>query len=287
VAEPVTVVLVHRDQPVRCAATVSSFREQGVPVRFVIVDNGSEPEALGALRAAVPDAIFLEQGANTGFGPGANAGWRFWLDDPDGGEWAVVAPHDALPEPDCLRTLLDAAAERPRAGLASAEFGEPGRPVVDRYLGGVLGPSERRPGWERAGYPHGTLFIARRACLEEIGLFDERYFAYCEEADLGVRARRAGWEVGVVWGAVVDNPYVSNGAPAIDYLQLRNSLLLVREHFGRYAVTVRTLMAVYDTVLGLVWPRRRGMFFSLAARRRALADFLLGRYGAPPEHLLG
>src|SRR4051812_475939 len=80
-------------------------------------------------------------------------------------------------------------AGRVRAGLASAEYGDDGErlalPVVDRYFGGILAPTERRPGWEDAGHPHGTLLLARRACLEEIGLFDERYFAYCEEADLG------------------------------------------------------------------------------------------------------
>jgi N-acetylglucosaminyl-diphospho-decaprenol L-rhamnosyltransferase len=285
-SEPLTVVLVHRNQPQRCAATVEAFRAQDLPVRVVIVDNGSEPDSLAFIREAIDDVVILEQGANLGFGPGANAGLRFWLADPEASEWAVVAPHDALPMPGCLTTLVAAASERPRAGLACAEFGEPGKPVVDRYLGGVLGPSERRPGWEHAGYPHGTLLLARRACLEDVGLFDERYFAYCEEADLGVRARRAGWEVGVVWGAVVNNPYVGNRAPAIDYLQLRNSLLLVREHFGRYAVTVRALMAVYDTAISLVWPRRRGLFFSWPARRLAFADFARGRYGPPPEHLL-
>ena len=285
-SEPITVVLVHRNQPERCATTAARFRAQGMPVRLVIVDNGSEPDALASLRGGVSDAEILEQGANVGFGPGANAGLRRWLTDGNSGEWAVVAPHDALPMDGCLEALLAAACERPRAGLACAEFGEPGKPVVDRYLGGVLGPSERRQGWEHAGYPHGTLLLARRACLDEIGLFDERYFAYCEEADLGVRARRAGWEVGVVWGAVVKNPYVSNAAPAIDYLQLRNSLLLIREHFGRYAVAVRGVMAVYDTLVGLVVPRRRGPFFSWEARRLAFADFARGRYGPPPPHLL-
>jgi len=262
---------------------VEAFRAQGVPVRIVVVDNGSRPEALAFLSGL--DVI--ELGANTGFGPGANAGLRWWLEEPDGGEWAVVAPHDALPEPGCLKTMLDAVGARPWAGLACAEFGEPGRPVVDRYLGGVLAPSQRRPGWERAGYPHGTLMMARRACLEDIGLFDERYFAYCEEADLGVRARRAGWEVGIVWGAVVDNPYVGNPAPAIDYLQVRNSLLLIREHFGRYPAAIRMLMALFDTTVGAVCPRRRLPFFSLDARRRALIDFARGRFGAPPIELLG
>ena len=44
------------------------------------------------------------------------------------------------------------------------------------------------------------MLFARRGALEDVGLFDERYFAYCEEADLGLRAVAAGWEVGLVRG---------------------------------------------------------------------------------------
>jgi GT2 family glycosyltransferase len=154
--------------------------------------------------------------------------------------------------------------------------------VVDPYFGGILGARRETHGWEDAGHPHGTLMVVRRACAVDVGLFDERYFAYCEEADLAVRARRAGWEVGIVWGAEVVNPSLSLGTPIVEYLQLRNTLLLVREHFGRYKVTIRLLMAVGDTAYRWVQPSRRTAIFSARARALAMADFLRGRYGAPP-----
>jgi GT2 family glycosyltransferase len=157
--------------------------------------------------------------------------------------------------------------------------------VVDRYFGGILGPTDRRPGWEAAGHPHGTLLLARRACLEEVGLFDERYFAYCEEADLGERARRAGWEVGIVWGAVVRNPGMSSEVGVPEYLMLRNSLLLVRSHFGRYPAFIRFTMAAWGTVRGALRPDRRPPFWHLQGRRLAMRDFVRGRYGPPPEEL--
>jgi N-acetylglucosaminyl-diphospho-decaprenol L-rhamnosyltransferase len=271
VPQGLTVVLIHWNQPERCVRT-----------ELVVVDNGSDPAAVGHLRRELPAARLIELGRNTGFGPAANAGLRWWLDEGEG-DWAAIAPHDALPEPECLPRLLDAVAQRPQAGLASAEYGEPGKPVVDRYFGGILVDSERRPGWEDAGHPHGTLMLLRRQCLLDVGLFDERYFAYCEEADLGERARRAGWEVGVVWGAVVRNPSWSVGSAVADYLMLRNSLLLVRQHFGVYPVTIRFLMALGSTAVQLVSPSRRPPVFSPAARVRAMGDFLRGRFGPPPE----
>ena len=184
---------------------------------------------------------------------------------------------------------MAAAEERPAAGLASAEYGDDARlalPVVDRYFGGILAPTERRPGWEDAGHPHGTLLLARRACLEDIGLFDERYFAYCEEADLGVRARAAGWEVGIVWGAVVGNPGMSSDPGVPEYLMLRNSLQLVRDHSGRYPAFIRLCMALWRTAVGAAFPSRRTPFWDLRARRLALRDFLLGRTGPPPDEIL-
>jgi GT2 family glycosyltransferase len=282
---PLDVVIVHREQPERCARTVRSLLEQDVTVRITVVDNGSSPAALDRFGRQVPDVEVVPLGANRGFGPAANVGMRRWLER-GGGQWVAVAPHDAILEPGCLRRLLAAIDGRPRAGLASAVYANgPTKPVVDRYFGGILAPAERSAGWEPAGHPHGTLMMARRACLDEVGLFDERYFAYCEEADLGERARRAGWEVGVVWDAVVHNPSLSASTAVVEYLQLRNSLLLVRDHFGRYPAFIRLTMAIGDTVLRAVSPRRRTPIFSVPARCRAIVDFGRGRFGPPPDAL--
>ena len=248
-------------------------------MRILVVDNGSEPVPV------VEGAEVIATGANLGFGPGANVGLRRWLDDPDAGEWALVLPHDALPEPGCVERLVGAAAGRSRAGLASAEFGDAEVPVVDPYFGGITMRAERGDGWQSVDYPHGTMMLLRRACLEEIGLFDESYFAYCEEADLGVRARRAGWEVGMVWGAVVRNPHQSEPSASVDYLMLRNSLFLVRRHFGRYKAFIRFCMAVGTALWLAVRPSRRTPWYSFAARRMALRDFLRGRLGPPPPEL--
>jgi GT2 family glycosyltransferase len=124
--------------------------------------------------------------------------------------------------------------------------------------------------------------LVRRQLLDEVGLFDERYFAYCEEADLALRAADAGWETGLVRGAIVVNPDLGTRVSVIDYLQLRNTLLLVREHSGRYHATIRWLLAVGQLVAGLVSPARRGPYWDPRARVQALVDFPRGRYGPPP-----
>ena len=285
------VVIVHWNRADRCVATVARFLAQEVAggVRVVVVDNGSTPEQVGVLKAGLPDDVpLVALPRNRGFGPGANAGFRHVLDqpEPDDVPWVGLAPQDAEPAPDCLARMLDAVAPRPRAGLASADFGDGATPVVDPYFGGILAPAAVAEGWEPAGHPHGTLMLARRELLEEVGLFDERYFAYCEEADLALRAAAVGWETGLVRGARVRNPDTGTRVAAIDYLQLRNTLLLVREHFGRYKATIRWILGVLQLVGGLVRPSTRGPYYVAGARVQALVDHARGRYGPPPRRYL-
>ncbi|MCX7621026.1 MAG: glycosyltransferase [Acidimicrobiales bacterium] len=281
--------MVHWNQPERCAATLAAFARQGVAVEALVVDNGSRPllrRRLDEVVATAPlPASVLDQGRNTGFGPAANAGFRYWLREREG-EWVALAPHDALPDDGALDRLIELAEGRPRVGLACADVGDGQTPVIDPYFGGMTRPSSVQSGWEAADYPHGTLMIARRACLEEIGLFDERYFAYCEEADLGLRARRAGWEVGLARGVMVRNPTMRSGSPAVDYLMQRNTLLLVREHSGRYHAFIRLVISGIQLVRGLVQPSSRAWLFDARGRAWAMVDFLRGRYGPPPDHLL-
>ncbi|MEO7428333.1 MAG: glycosyltransferase [Acidimicrobiales bacterium] len=285
------IVILHWNRPERCVPTVRRFLADGVPggVRVVVVDNGSTPEALAEVRAGLPEGVeLIALPRNRGFGPGANVGFRHILahPHPDDGEWVGLAPQDAEPAADCLTRIMATVAERPRAGLACADFGDGATPVVDPYFGGILAPATVEEGWEPAGHPHGTLMLARRDVLEEVGLFDERYFAYCEEADLALRAADAGWETGLIRGAIVVNPDLGTRIAVIDYLQLRNTLLLVREHSGRYHAAIRYLLALGQLGAGLVATSRRGPYWDPRARVQALVDFPRGRFGPPPASIL-
>jgi GT2 family glycosyltransferase len=284
----VRVVLIHWDQPDRCADTVAAFRAQAVAVDLLVVDNGSTPASLERLRAVLADdpVEIVALGRNAGFGPAANVGFRRWLEW-ETGEWVAIAPHDALPAPDCLGRMLDALEPRPEVGLASADVGDGQTPVVDAYFGSITRPARVEVGFEPADYPHGTLLLARRACLDDVGVFDERYFAYCEEADLGLRAQAAGWEVGLVRGARVHNPQMGPGPgpDVVDYLMHRNTLLLVREHFGRYHAFIRFCVALLALARGPRPDERSTLLYAPRGRMLGLVDFLRGRFGAPPRRL--
>ena len=300
VTPPLRVVIVHWNQPEACLGTVARFGAQEVPVRITVVDNASRPSAVAELRAGLaevagfgPGALELvEAGANTGFGPGANIGLRQFLDRPGDGDWVALAPHDVEPFAGCLSAMLDAAGREPLAGLMCADVGDGMVPVIDPYFGGMTVPADpvpdpdAPPRWEEVDYPHGTLMLLRRAALDEVGVFDERYFSYCEEADLALRVRRAGWKVGLVRGARVQNLHLGSSVALVDYLQTRNTLLLVQEMSGWYHAWVRACITVVQVARGVRDPSTRPLVFDARARLRGLRDFVLRRFGPPPPDVL-
>jgi len=281
----VGVVIVHWNEPERCAETVRSFRDQGVPIRLLVIDNGSTLHNLAKLRSLCPDLDIKELGGNIGFGPGANRGLVEMLQGTPATHIAL-APHDALPAEGCLAQLCAALTVRPQAGAVCAEYG---RGSMQKYswarsISLPLSPAHT-PGWNDALFPHGTLTLFRRSCLEQVGVLDERYFAYLEECDWGFRAKAHHWEIGIIGGAVVRNPSRSAASPVVVYLNLRNSLLLVRDHSGVIPAIIRSVVIAFNTVILWFRPQSRQTTRSTAVRFRALRDFWFGRFGAPPADL--
>lgn len=288
-----TVVIVHWNQASVCAETVKRFHTDRNVRRVIVVDNGSTDDQLATLKAALPEVNvdLIEVGSNSGFGPGVNRGWERWLADLHGTEWVAVAPHDADPIEGTLDKLVDAAHagrayDGRRYGLLSADVGDGAAPFVDHVFGPITCPATSIDEIELVDYPHGTLMLASRTCLEKVGLFDERFFAYCEEADLGLRAQAGGFAVGLVRGARVVNPHVNTPSALVDYLQERNTVLLVAKHFGVAKAALRFGVMVWQLVRGIVQASSRGPYWNKRARRLAIIAVLKRTWGPPPGELV-
>jgi GT2 family glycosyltransferase len=123
--------------------------------------------------------------------------------------------------------------------------------------------------------------LLRRECLDQIGLFDERYFAYGDEHELGARAVRDGWKVGLVWGALVTNPETSTPSAWRNYLFARNSLLLVGTYYGRVPAVVRAIVILMNTLRPIFSQPPSEFLSSGKARLRGVRDYFRGRFGKP------
>ncbi len=278
-----SVVVVHRNQGTACRRTVADLRAQTAASHIIVVDNDSTEPHRDQVRY-LDDVEWIDSGANLGFGPGANVGLQRWLNEHTT-PWAVVMPHDARLGPTVLDDLVRSADGEGRVGLLCADVGDQARPTWDRFMGALPGAALSYGGFEPADYPHGTLLMINRQCANDVGLFSPEFFAYCEEADLGWRARAHGWQVGLARGVDVDNPGTSGSGAIVDYLKQRNTLYMTRQRFGRWPAVVRSGLLVVVTGIGEAFPSRRSPWFDARARIRGLRDAAAGRLGPPPPNL--
>ena len=176
----------------------------------VVVDNGSVDGTAQALAAGWPKVVVVGLPVNRGFAGGCNAGIVRST-----GSRVVLLNNDAEPDPDWLAELLavDAGAGPRSAAVTSKLVDHDGRLQDTGDLLTRWGQALQRGSGEldRGQYddaadvlsPCGGACLWRREALEQVGLFEETFFAYFEDLDLGLRARLLGWEVRFAPRAVV------------------------------------------------------------------------------------
>jgi GT2 family glycosyltransferase len=206
------------------------------PFEVIVVDNS------GAGRAHTEGTrarVIINQ-RNVGFGAAANQGFRATK-----ARYLVALNDDAVAHPRWLERLVTAAEARPQAGMCASEVRLAGSDLLDSagMLVAADGSSKQRGHRQRpsafefftdALLPSGSAALYRREMLDEIGLFDESFFLYCEDTDLGLRGRWAGWECAYVPGAVVEHRYshsAGRASPLKAYYVERNRLWTIVKNF--------------------------------------------------------
>jgi len=169
----------------------------------VVIDNGSD-DGTAEWLAAQPDLRVIRNAQNVGFAAACNQGIQA-----SKSPLIAVLNDDTQPEPRWLESLVSAmrAGDGRQVGACASLLLFAERPGVVQSAG--IAVDRAAIAWDRLrGYPAdaavvqraGEVFGAsagaalyRRAMLDEVGLFDERFFAYLEDVDLAWRAQRAGW----------------------------------------------------------------------------------------------
>jgi GT2 family glycosyltransferase len=182
----------------------------------------------------------IENDKNRGFGAAINQVYSRSISP-----YLAVLNDDAVASPRWLSALLDVVESRPDVGMCASQVRLLGSGQIDsagmligadgssKQRGHLRLPEEyRRP--EEVLLPSGSAALYRRAMLDEIGGFDEDFFLYCEDTDLGLRARWAGWKCLYAPEAVVDHAYSSTAgraSPLKAYYVERNRLFLTVKNF--------------------------------------------------------
>ena len=177
---------------------------------------------------------------NVGFGAAVNQVFRDTK-----ARYLATLNDDAVADPRWLKALVDVAEANPKVGMFAPCVMLAGTGTLDSagMLLAADGSSKQRGHGKspdefskltKAFFPSGSAALYRRAMLEEIGLYDEMYFLYCEDTDVGLRARWSGWECLYVPQAIVEHRYshtAGGASPMKAYYVERNRLYTAVKNF--------------------------------------------------------
>lgn len=230
-------------------ACVESLVAQGAAVeRVIFVDNGSCDGSWERVVAKYPDVELLRNARNLGFGGGNNLGIAAALKH--GVDAVLVVNNDVVVQAGTVARLVAELEREPKVGIVGPRvlyrenpnrvWAAGGMLTWRQNLTTLLGFDELDgPQWRvtrDVDYVIGCTMLIRRELLEKLGGFDAEYFAYTEDVDFCLNARRAGWSSRVV-GEVASLHSVSSATgggynPRRKYMMGVNSVWFLRRHAG-------------------------------------------------------
>lgn len=211
-----------RDLTLACLA---SLRAAGAPgdtpvgaAEVLLVDDGSRDGTAGAVCDRFPGVRVLRNETAAGFTATANRGMAAAE-----GELLLLLNSDTETGDGAWNAIDAAFRDRPKLGVAGAALRNPdGTPQwsgrseptgswlfalasgIPRAVARIPGLRRLRPvaGWrdQTVDWVTGAAMVVRRPVWEAVGPFDASFHLYCQDLDLCLRARDAGWEVGVIPG---------------------------------------------------------------------------------------
>jgi hypothetical protein len=274
----------------RLRNSLSAAAPPGLELRLLALDNASSDGSGDLLRATFPCALFIQNQVNVGFGRANNQ-----LAEHVIGDYALLLNTDAFVSPETLAMSVDYMDRHPRCGILGVRLvGSDGsaQPSL-RAFPTPLTTFLRRTGLHRyfpldsarddlardhtvvadCDWVPGCYYLVRRAVLQEIGLFDPRFFLYFEEVDHCRRARAAGWTVTClastsvvhVGGESARSVSELSRERQISALQVESELLYMRKHFGAAGLALHLMLVLLgDAILAVKdCIKARGIRFAL------------------------
>lgn len=212
----------------------SLFAQDYGAIKIVVVDNGSEEDVGSMLAKEFPEVRMVRLDKNHGFAGGNNRGIETAQ-----GKYIALINNDAVAAPKWISSLVATAESDANIGAAASIIIDGNQPgVLDSCgvgisLDGMSRQAMRGMPVPQLTQPREILLFSGCACLlrmealKEVGLFDEDFFAYCEDTDLGLRLRWSGWKIVVAPSAYVHHYYSMTGGK----FSLQKIYWVERNHF--------------------------------------------------------
>lgn len=261
---------------------------------ILVLDCKSTDGSVASVRSAYPDVQVIELTDNRGYAGNNNVGIRAAMEQ--GADWVFILNEDTVLAPEVIERLVDVGRRDPGIGILGPLVYHYDEPQVIQSAGGRLtaswdgrhiGQNEDDRGQfdrpTRVDWISGCAILVRRAVIESLGAFDERFFIYWEETEWCVRTMQAGWTImhvptARIWHKGVQRDY--RPKPDVTYYSTRNHLLMLQARRAPLAARVAVWLQIGRTVLS--WstrPKWRDKRTHRDAMWQGVIDHLRGKYG--------
>lgn len=239
--------------------------------KVIFVDNGSVDESIKFVEKEFPQTEIIKLSENTGFAKGNNIGINGALKDKEI-KYIALLNNDTIVDKIWLEELIRTCEmyENEKAGMISSKTLLPNNTIHNiglalykdlcgpKYGGCSIGfgldPNYFKT-YKEVFCPGGVSALFKRELLEEVGLFDEDFFAYAEDLDLGFRARLAGWRCYYAPKSILIHLHSQTGgaaSPFKAFYSKRNSYFVAIKNFNSIDLLLYPFRDIYWNLQNLL-----------------------------------
>jgi GT2 family glycosyltransferase len=232
--------------------------------RILVVDNASADGTCDAIKQRFPNVELIVNQANIRFAGGNNIGIRYAVER--GADFVLLLNNDTIVDKHFLALLTDAAGTDPRVGMVGPKIYYHSDKQRLWYAGGKInwwkglvshiGIREIDHGQydeqKETDYITGCCVLVRRSVIESIGMLDEKYFIYGEDADWSVRASRKGFKLLFVPSSKIWHKVSVSSGGHLSWFKNWNKLKSTFRLMGRYAMWYQWVTIPFCLFAGIV-----------------------------------
>lgn len=288
------VVLLHWNQADELVRLIQRLRpDQNNAINILVVDNASHPEEKQKLMACLDTTRIIENDRNLGYAGGINRALETILPSIDKNDMVALVNNDVELGASDLLQLASSLEQEPAAGMIGPVLIESKNGQEQKSWGGrdvsrfpqtrLSKPisANRSKTLQEVDYVPGTILVMRGSMLNKVGLLDEAFFFSGEIADLGWRARKAGYTCIIDTRIQLRHFSEDSGdlrSTLYRYYTLRNRFYFITKHKPRHAFPLKCFWSVLGLAMSLrLWCQ--GQYPEAKISLKALQDGWRGRFG--------
>lgn len=263
--------------------------------QVVLVDNGSTDNSVEAVRKNFPEAQLVLTGKNLGFAGGNNVGIEYAVKA--GADYVFLINNDTTVDPAYLKELVLVAESDAKIGAVGSKIYYHSEPERIWFAGGKINwlrnkgehigldeiDKEQYDETKEVGYLTGCALLVKREVVEKIGVLEDDYFLYYEDADYSLRIQNAGYKTVYAPKSKIYHKVSRStkpGSASYVYYHVRNGLVNARRNGSlpvKIAIYFFALFLFFKQLVKITFfPKKRDWAFAVL---RGEKDFLRGKMG--------